>query len=512
MSRTIKKQDAHVPVDPAWTSVGAAFDVNKPRIMPQGPSHAVKPKVAPDVLEAIQRRVGTLDTVLAAHGITRETYEKGLAARRPPTAAEQVLGSPARERWVNSELRQATIESSVAFTKQGRSGKEIDEICKTGRFGDLATVYLKGFCSTAIAYSPVSFGVIALTIPLALVLAPIPLILVTFGITIFATIKHTLHAVEAAGKVNASLDKSRRPDGSVRSPSSKICPPKTLRSATINRVKSEGFRTGIRAVFVDSSNLALLLLQNLKVATGFVNVFGNILGPLTAAISPPTTAAMQVASQYFGGKKNGCTFAPLVGIKVDPSSGAIKFDETSQAANVAHLSKSAPVRALDTVGGLLGLYREQFPRVLREEKKKGMTAAKVFEGCFGGTGASFLTTGVSVGAAIPGSAIASSIIGYVATLMGSAGNITNIATGAHVQEFSKPYQVLKEILEGKGEQTKATPNKNTAVLKDTPPTPDKNVTDRVPEGVAESTATQFSNRPRQVGPAPQSKGIQIGGG
>jgi hypothetical protein len=406
---------------------------------------------------AIGGLVGDMDTFLRAHGTTSEAYAEKLAKRRPPgfdLAAERQKNSAAYQSWLRSELDEAIELSAREFQSLGCDANGIAQLSRKAWRSDLGTVWVKGLFSNAAAYGLVSAVSLALTIPLGLVLGPLPMIAVTLGLSVFATYKWAVHALPAGTTVANALDASKRPDGTSRQRFSKTCVPGKLRTAVGRELAADLLgRTGPRLAITTPLRVLATTLDLLGVATSFASILGTyVIGPVAAIIGPPTNASMQVVSKVLDARKGGRTMAPLCGISLDED-GRIAFDPKQPRSNLERLARPGYARAGSTCAHLASEYVRGFPGAVKAEKKKGMTVDKKFELiCGGNTLGPLAAAGAGLAATHLGT-VAGPVMNTVGKFVSTAMGASNVATRGNVHKNSRVITHLKE-----SEKSKAPPS------------------------------------------------------
>jgi len=406
------------------------------------------------IASVIRSKVGNLDVFLRSQGGKPEEY------------------TPQQLQELNGQLDEAINDCARGFAQDGWSADAVEKYADKAWRADLGTTFFQKTLSNAVAYLPMSGAMLAVSFLLTPILGPLPTMAVGLGVGLYTAYKWSVHALNAAGKVDAKVNDESQGRGRFWS----VCSSKGLWQAVGKETLADlAFRTGPRGAVKAVGGGAKLGMQAAGAAPGFMTLFGGLILPaVSAVIGPPTNGAMQVASKMLHGRKGERSAAPLLGIKLEKKkddSGkqtiGIRADAETRKRNVGRLQKSSGRRFVSMAKKMAPEYRRSFGDAFRQEKKEGMKG-KWWELIFGsnvlpgGTLGDLVSLGGDAIGATAGNVV--STFGNVATsVLTGPGNVTTRAeVGKHSYNKPKPVKGAEPVAKHVASATVATP-RNTPV-------------------------------------------------
>jgi len=406
------------------------------------------------IANVVRSKVGNLDVFLRSQGAKPEEY------------------TPQQLKELNGQLDDAITECARGFAEDGWSADAVKEYADKAWRADLGATFFQKTLSNAVAYLPMSAAMLGVSFLLTPILGPLPTMVVGLGVGLYTAYKWSVHALNAAGKVDAKVNDEKEGRGRFWG----VCPSKGLWQAVGKETLADlAFRTGPRGATKAVGGGVKLGLQASGAAPGFTALFGGLILPaVSAVIGPPTNGAMQVASKMLHGKDGERSAAPLFGIKLEKKkddSGKettrICADAGARRRNVNRLGKSSGRRFLSMAKKMALEYRRSYGDAFREEKKAGMKG-KWWELIFGsnvlpgGTLGDLVSLGGEAIGATAGNVV--STFGNVATsVVTGPGNVaTRGEVGRHTYNKPKPVKASPRVTKQATVATGDTPGNATA--------------------------------------------------
>jgi hypothetical protein len=313
------------------------------------------------IADVVRRKVGNLDVFLRSQGEKPEDY------------TQQEL------RELNDQLDDAIADCARGFAKDGWSAGDVEKYADKAWRADLGTTFFQKTLSNAVAYLPMSGAMLGVSFLLTPILGPLPTMVVGLGVGLYTAYKWSVHALNAAGKVDAKVNDEKEGRGRFWS----VCASKGLWQALGKETLADlALRTGPRGAAKAVGGGLKIGLQVAGAAPGFTALLGGLILPaISAVIGPPTNGAMQVGSKMLHGRNGERSAAPLLGIKLEKkkekensekTKARIYADHDARTRNVGRLAKSSARRFFSMAKKMAPEYRRSFADAYREEKKAGM--------------------------------------------------------------------------------------------------------------------------------------------
>ena len=311
------------------------------------------------IADVVRRKVGNLDVFLRSQGEKLEDY------------------TPQELHDLNGQLDDAIVDCARGFAKDGWSAHDDEKYADKAWRADLGTTFFQKMLSNAVAYVPMSGAMLAASFLLTPILGPLPTMVVGLGVGLYTAYKWSVHALNAAGKVDAKVNDEKEGRGRFWN----ICPSKGLWQALGKETLADvALRTGPRSLTKAAGGGIKIGLQTAGAAPGFTALFGGLILPaISAIIGPPTNAAMQVGSKMLHGRNGERSAAPLLGIKLEKKNDGDKktkariyADHEARTRNAGRLAKSGAHRFFSMAKKMAPEYRRSFGDAYRAEKQEGM--------------------------------------------------------------------------------------------------------------------------------------------
>jgi len=364
------------------------------------------------VADAVRAHAGTLETVLRASGMSVDEIHEL---------------SEAETTSLQRELDAAINQSASHLIAQRWACADVDDLARNAWRADSATAFLKALTTNAVSSLAVNLAVLAVTIPLSFVISPLPLIVVSLGLSLALAWRFGMHAWAAGGAMGKLLDKSRNSRGFERQRFGQAAAPDTVRGAISQEATAEGVRTITRVLADSPRQVSTFLSSVLNIGAGILPIFSAALAPIAALAGPLSNGLMELVSLRISKRDKRYTLATLFGIHVTAEK-TITFDVETLEENQTRLKEPKTRRVINTIRRMAGLYRTHFFAEVKREKALGPTPAKRKELFLGG----LAMTPVMTGAA-----------GSVASMAGSLSPFVKLAASATVPVLAGTLHVAK---------------------------------------------------------------------
>ncbi|WP_206956014.1 hypothetical protein [Trinickia acidisoli] len=343
-----------------------------------------------DVIHVIREKVGTLETVLRAGGMS---------------AAEIDALSPEKKEHLQRGLDDAIEQAAQWYVKKGFSPDQVRCLAHRASKADGAHSFFKALTTNAVSSMAVNLAVLAFTIPLSFVVPVLPLIAISVALSFGFSWCYGMHAW-AAGKTMAKRhDESCNSHGFKRTRFGHAVPPDTMGRALSREGIAECARTGTRLAASAPLMIITLVLSVLQTGTAILPILGAFLSPIAALFGPVSNGLQELVSHHLSKRDGRYTQANLFGVSWNREKG-FSFDAGQAEDNSRRLHPSAGQRALGTMWRMFDFYRRDFSREVEKEKKRGIDGPKAKELLLGMTAGAVMGDAASAGASLLGGSIA----------------------------------------------------------------------------------------------------------